>query len=462
MRSDGGGDDDDDERPKERAVAGATVRHPPHLGTLLSPQVVAATKLALEDANRSTTSNTTGNTTTDEAVTISIINALVEQRTRHRQAQEWRRADKIKRVLWRYYRVQLADYANGSTSFIRHEPKPNVRFEWSDFLSVTSSSSSSATTALRGCPLFVCTVNAPHYRQRLDQTMRHLASFQRQEGHHNHQQLVESVDMLDLNQHAHLDYRTVLFEGWRTVLLPRLCQTQWKHAPPKFVLVAEDDVRLAVPPSQVQEACDKAFDADDESLDILSLGHAWRFSSEECSTIHDDTHNNSHDYKKERSLSYHLQSDKKVHGTTLLALRFPRGVQRLHDAMNAVTAKKKTHFDQFLFHSTIMQQLALSSSSSSSSTPPKLAFSDPPLAGWAEVKNTLTKPGTGQRRQGGGRHACMPYQKKAAKNGETTIHWIARSVLLVPIADATTTRSANNEHDNDENDSSDDEGMGED
>ena len=108
-----------------------------------------------------------------------------------------------------------------------------------------------------------------------------------------------------------------------------------------------------------------------------------------------------------------------VHGTTLLALRFPEGAQRLLKVLNDAKNQTTTHLDQFLFHS-VRHDLPI-------------ALSDPPVAGWAEVEVTLTTSGSGHRRRGGGRLGFLPPNNN--KGAGEKIRWVKRSLVVEAAGD---------------------------
>jgi len=132
-------------------------------------------------------------------------------------------------------------------------------------------------------------------------------------------------------------------------------------------------------------------------LHILSLGHSytpakpsrrqrqWAKKQQQSEFLNGS---NSMSTQSSSPLLKHLYSGKGLYGATLLALRHPEGTKSLLEATEAMSIGKRGHFDQFLFHSTLHNL--------------DIAFSDPPLGGWAEVSETLTSVGSGCRRNGGG------------------------------------------------------------
>jgi hypothetical protein len=79
--------------------------------------------------------------------------------------------------------------------------------------------------------------------------------------------------------------------------------------------------------------------------------------------------------------------------------------------LEKISFGKRSHFDQFLFHSTQHEV--------------EIALSDPPLAGWAEVEETLNSVGSGYRREGGGRLGYFPDYNEFGG-----IRWIRRNISL--------------------------------
>ena len=177
-----------------------------------------------------------------------------------------------------------------------------------------------------------------------------------------------------------------------------------------LIFVAEDDVRLcsSISPGRIRELCALVLNANPELL-ILSVGHAYSARQRRCIN---KQNNSSSDlpcnYDDSTSRLTHVTCGQGLHGTTLLALRHPKGSQSLLEAMASVPHGKRCHFDHFLFHSTL-QNL-------------EIAVSDPPLVGWAEVSETLTSVGAGCRRKGRGRLGQLP------EVSSDEIKWIRRKV----------------------------------
>ena len=95
-----------------------------------------------------------------------------------------------------------------------------------------------------------------------------------------------------------------------------------------------------------------------------------------------------------------------MHATTLMAVR-TSSLERIQSVLASYKRGGATHLDQFLFH----EKHKL-----------RVMFSDPPLVGWAEVEETLTSAGSGQRREGGGRLGWLP-----EAHGDGGIRWVMRS-----------------------------------
>lgn len=309
-----------------------------------------------------------------------------------------------------------------------------------------------------GCVgLVICTVDSPSYHFRLSDTLAHLkerlsdcsCSLRRQHRGRNVEN-PEPVCLLDLKAHPSLSIKNVVLEGWRTVLLPHLLSsTNFQQrdgysasresngddeagdngcysisSSSSFVLIAEDDIRFPITICQnliVQTCCD-VFDAH-PTLDILSLGHAWKgLSNTESKNQRSLDLPNKNDYDSQcrqqpqsSLLLDHLACGGGVHGSTLLAVRFPDGLQRLQVVLDGLDRRKKTHFDQFLFHSTHHNL--------------SIALSDPPLVGWAEVSETLTTSGSGHRRLGGGRRPFLP-PLFTTRSSTEVVQWVARNLVL--------------------------------
>ncbi|CAB9496527.1 expressed unknown protein [Seminavis robusta] len=289
-------------------------------------------------------------------------------------------------------------------------------------------------------PLIVATVDTPEYRARYDDTRQHILFSQQKCQQHGQQQCLiqrpEPCYMLNLQEHPSIGVKKIVFEGWRQRLLPKLksllagvehgqekdcqnnnvCSTKSYN---QFVFVAEDDIRIPahISPCQLVQICQHAFCSNPE-LDVLSLGHSWKAIQKNQSAK-----NNPKDFHK-RNLHTYLQGCRGggVHGATLFAIQYPTGIKRLQEALEqGARDRKQTHLDQFLFFSTLHNL--------------RIALADPPLVGWAEVTETLTKSSSGHRRRGGGRLGFLPPTISDTGNEEATtsiverVTWIQRQVV---------------------------------
>ena len=286
----------------------------------------------------------------------------------------------------------------------------------------------------------IATVDKPHYRKRLQETMSHLSYYGNEALNEGVGFALHSVDMLDLNKNINIGPKRIVFEGWRQVLLPHLMEL-YSETKDGFVVVVEDDVRLpsAIRPCNIRQVCITAFQ-DNPDVNILSLGHAWspakpsrrqrrRYKKYHHHQQQQQPSANSNDHgggvvdefknqAKRHELLDHLEGGGGIHGATMFAIRTPDGLTSLLRALNAVTqAGKRTHFDQFLFHSTLHNV--------------GLALVDPPLAGWAEVTETLTSVGHGQRKVGGGRLEHLPNLETDNDSTRLTYQLIARKLDMV-------------------------------
>jgi hypothetical protein len=280
-------------------------------------------------------------------------------------------------------------------------------------LSNCDQSKSEPSTATSPVPLILLTVNTPNYRARYEETMQHLTLWQRnctciqdKSTQQCHAIRTDSCDMLNLEDHPTLGVKKIVYEGWRRVFLPKMLHDYHDQAPIHFVMAAEDDIRIPnhIAPCTLMRICQDAFRSF-PSIDILSLGHSWKAVQKvNKRTTKDDINSN---------LLHYLQETKGagVHGATLFAVRFPRGIQRLQEALDRATAQG-THLDQFLFYSPHHDL--------------QIALCDPPLVGWAEVDTTLTKSSSGHRRKGGGRLGFLP---KASLSPDEGLIWIQRVLL---------------------------------
>jgi hypothetical protein len=153
--------------------------------------------------------------------------------------------------------------------------------------------------------------------------------------------------------------------------------------------VAEDDIRFPCHTSAklIHDECSAVFGANPD-IDMLSLGHSWK-----------DLCKGNNAAAANSLLLHQLEKCKGptpgVHGATLFAIRVPEGLERLSATLeHAHVAKKHTHLDQYIFHSTHHDL--------------HVALCDPPLVGWAEVDVTLTKSSSGHKKRGGGRRGVLP------------------------------------------------------
>jgi hypothetical protein len=392
--------------------------------------------------------------TTDNNTTTAIINELIDQLTHHRKSKQLKEADQLKKLLYDNYSIQVFYRRNGTIGWrvISNDTKLKVgnalsfrdcgtKVVWSMVdTNVDVSYDQVVEDGGDDIPLYVATVDTPYYRSRLAETMDHLSLCDKNDAHHDTTHRfhpINVIDLLNLEEHPSLGTNRILFEGWRQILLPKLMRDAGDNSSStdkRIILVGEDDIRLVTSPSVIRKVCQDVFDKNLD-LHILSLGHGYSpaklskrqrrrrarasqeqqgESSESCLN---DVNGDECDVDDESSckttscpLFNHLERGKGIHGTTLLALRYPEGVVAMLEATEAIPLRKRGHFDQFLFHST---QHNLS-----------IAVSDPPLVGWAEVTHTLTSSGSGNRRIGGGRLGHLP---EVTPNFD--VKWVRRTLI---------------------------------
>jgi hypothetical protein len=356
------------------------------------------------------------------------IEALLKHRAEYQRLAQWDAADEIKRKLWKAYKVKIIDYADDTPSSwvpIQTKPKKAPRSAvWSKVvLERTLGKGDSRGTAgenyqnTRTSKLVVCTVDSPTYRDRFKDTISHLdesgicnCSCSDPSACRCLNLEPEPCFLLDATKHPLLGIKKIVFEGWRTILLPKLiAQYSEGRLDDGFVLVAEDDIRF--PPHTrsvlIHDECSAVFAANPD-IDILSLGHSWKAAAD---------------------LLNQLQKCKGpapgVHGATLFAIRVPEGLESLSATLErAHSAKKHTHLDQYIFHSTHHDL--------------HVALCDPPLVGWAEVDVTLTKSPSGHKKRGGGRRGVLPPPPPAAKDSSSIflISWMKRRLSQEIAAEA--------------------------
>lgn len=398
---------------------------------------------------------TTAAATTD--TTTAIINQLINQLTHHRKSKQLKEADQLKKLLYDKYSIQVFYRRNGTIGWrvISNDTKLKVgnalsfrdcgaKVVWS-MVDTTVDDDLSYDQVVGDdnddddIPLYVATVDTPYYRSRLAETMDHLSLFGKDDAHHDTTRRfhpINVIDLLNLEEHPSLGTNRILVEGWRQILLPKILSDVGDNSSSdnRIILVGEDDIRLVTSPSLIQRVCQDVFDRNLD-LHILSLGHGYspaklskrqrrrlarasqeqqEESSESCLNDVNCDECGDHDESSCKTtpcpLFNHLERGKGIHGTTLLALRYPEGVISMLDAMETIPLRKRGHFDQFLFHST---QHNLS-----------IAVSDPPLVGWAEVTHTLTSSGSGDRRIGGGRLEHLP---EVTPNFD--VKWVRRTLI---------------------------------
>ena len=343
-----------------------------------------------------------------------IIQTTIEQISQLKREKQYKEADRLKVVLMQKHCIQVFCRKDGTIGYaeIDEENQPIVKnIVWSLLKKIDNPFLNRSGT---NAPLFIATVNLPHYRARLAKTL-DCISCSRQDG--TRFDPVECIDMLPLDDYPSIGVNRIVFEGWRQILLPKIIKryetSAWNCNKESIVFIAEDDIRLfSKSYGRICNVCTNVF-GENQDLDILSLGHLHatkKASRRQRRRAKRDGNCTEVLYSKSPMLQ-HLSNGGKVHGSTFLALRYPRGVKALLNSMESVPLGKRGHFDQFLFHSTD-QELGI-------------AFSDPPLAGWAEVEETLTAVGSGFRREGGGRLENHVNSEQIL--GE--INWIRRNVV---------------------------------
>ena len=376
------------------------------------------------------------------------IDQLITERSDHRSNERWKEADQIKMLLLREpYFVEIFDRNDGVTLWRKVDEMTGSvvkRVVWSGIARRMSDSTLGGTTWIShsermkcgvAIPLVIATVDVPHYRARLQDTLEHLSNVAGQGGYFSP---IKAVDMLDLRKHPSLGAKRIIYEGWRQVMLPYLLESFQSSITPEsgfcsddgYILVAEDDIRLSegTSPDRIRDVCRRVFDADPD-IHVLSLGHAWSPAKpsrrqrrrQRRQYFNIDTAESTNGKARRKSqeqcpptLLQHLQRGGGVHATTLLAIRTPDGIQSLLGAMNGVAQEgKKTHFDQFLFNSTLHNV--------------GVTMSDPPVVGWAEVSETLTSAKPGQR-NGGGRLEYLPPSQGSPEDDNVDIRWVRREL----------------------------------
>ena len=217
------------------------------------------------------------------------------------------------------------------------------------------------------------------------------------------------MDLLNLSDHASIGANRILFEGWRQILLPTLLSSaEFTTDDTNIIFIGEDDIRLGdISPGRMRDLCSAVFETNPD-IHVLSLGHAYTLAKPSRRQRRRTKKQIEQTMPMPTPLYSLLQQGKKIHATTLIALRHPEGTKTLLDAMQ-IGLKKTLHFDQFLFHSTLHNL--------------DIAVSEPPLVGWAEVTKTLSSVGSGSRRMGGGRKQQLP--PKAAIDD---VQWLRRTV----------------------------------
>ncbi|GMI59662.1 hypothetical protein ScalyP_jg11870 [Parmales sp. scaly parma] len=324
----------------------------------------------------------------DEEITL-----LVTERFRLRQCGSYAASDVILANLHKTLPgLRIYDRRGGLTEWEILNEQEGV-FNWSGATYVKSIDDDDVEKkGKKGCKqkpppihvLTVLTVDAPHYKSRLEETIPHLEQLERETETETEtateiatETKIEIVNLYDLTKfRSTLCSRTVLFAGWRDILIPRLIASTGGGTTTDmslYVLCAEDDIRLTVPIKKIHTMLETIFRS--PSLpDVVSLGHSYARLARGTSSS---------------PLLPHLLRGKKLHASTLIAVR----AAALPRMLGVMQNSRATHFDQFLFHE--KHELTV-------------AVSDPPVAGWAEVGETLTSASNGGRRPGGGRNEFLP------------------------------------------------------
>jgi hypothetical protein len=363
-----------------------------------------------------TTTRTADHTLPDELVVQ--IDALMGQRAAFRSLSRWAEADEIKQTLREQpYNVEIIDFAEKPSAWVpRMAAQAKKSILWSE-LTVDNSRQTDWKRSLSDpvIPLVMCTVDTPHYRARYEETVSSLLTWQ-----HNCCTCIRKIAdseaqacrcisfqpepcyMLDLERNPAIGAAKIVFEGWRRKLLPMLLE-KYADSNLDFIVVCEDDIRFPehTSPEGVYDSCANAFQSNRELL-VLSLGHVWK---DICKVDKVASALSLYDFLRKTPSTG-------IHGATLIAIQFPRGVKALLDVLETAAGnKQQTHLDLFLFHSTHHNI--------------PIALCDPPVAGWAEVEDTLTKSGSGYRRRGGGRIAFLPPRLGDQKG----MRWVSRTLI---------------------------------
>lgn len=370
----------------------------------------------METHTDTTTPNTTGPTHYATLSNEEEINALVTHRSKLKSEGKWNEADHIQQLL-RENGVIVLDYKDKTSEWkwleqqgTKHKTEKERSITWSKLEGLANNSREQPPPT--SVPFIICTVDTPHYRKRYEETVSCWNEWRQKCSCGSHSTSSNNGNdschaiqppnpcwMLTLEEHPSIGVRKIVMEGWRRNLLPKLLKENYSYNISKtnndtedhhyFVFVAEDDVRCSeqITSCQLVNICSRVF-SNHPHLDVLSLGHAWK---ELCNTKKSFS-------AEDKDLWNRIQRGKGaagIHGATLFAIRYPRGVQFLQTVLEtAATKKQTTHLDQFLFHSNCHDL--------------SIALSDPPLVGWADVDVTLTKSPSGHRRLGGGRSQFLP------------------------------------------------------
>jgi len=366
---------------------------------------------------------------TPVAVDDNAIESIVQEIFHFRQYRRVEEADQLKRKLLNQHSVRVFYRRDGTIGWTKVDAnvKPTKKIvEWSIVdVGIDAHNKDEPLSSCHDVPLVIVTVNTPYYRSRLAETTGFLSNTSFGDG--TRFKPITAVDMLNLSDHPSIGANRIVFEGWRQILLRALSRYEFTNnersldKDQSVVFIAEDDLRLCdVSPGRIRDACTAVF-ADNPDIHILSLGHAHspaKPSRRQRRRAKRQQSNNGHSgnnismgatHAPRHSLLQHVNSGKGLHGATLLALRHLEGIKSLLDAMEALPSGKRCHFDQFLFHSNLHDI--------------GIAFSDPSLAGWAEVSETLTSVGSGCRRNGGGRLGQL--SDGACGDG---IQWVRRTL----------------------------------
>ena len=157
------------------------------------------------------------------------VSILLKELLEHRKKRQVKEADTIKMILWNVHSIQVFYRRDGTIGWKKvlvlegekaETSLPAKKIVWSNVLHVGQKnhlSTASCSAYRNNIPLIIATVDSPHYRARLMDTMHSLAHH---DSHNDGTRFapITTVDMLNLSDNPSIGSRRILYEGWPTMI----------------------------------------------------------------------------------------------------------------------------------------------------------------------------------------------------------------------------------------------------